>query len=454
MEPVKTRFFGRKIIIRDLLQGLLTPTQPLDFALVGPKMAGKSRLLKFLAADNGPLKGADFATWRPERFKDGRSVFVGQYDCDWPAAQKHLTHFINNQLRQQLKSSPSIKIQWNQIDEAASPGLQIGQLTRQLEQQGIRLVLLLDNFDHIFRSNHITDGMINELRPLTNELGLIVSTEYSLHDLDSNQTEAASPLFNVMHQRFVGLLEPAAAREWLDAYGDTLAAEIKELLFDYSGGHPFLLARINDIIVEFEQFIGGNFHAGQPCLTPNNLPLIELRLTEHGRPLFENMWRKLQEEAQDNAALALVEQLVRGPLGVANLASEQMNAMNWLINQAMVRFDQTCYKLFSPLFVAFLEEKLPSAPPPPLPKNIDIINQLPPKEAALLKYFQARANMVISFDELLANVWKKPNASPRRVQEAIRRLRNSLSEQPVPIGDIKSERGQGYRYIPAQNLSD
>src|SRR5262245_4555635 len=104
MESIKARFFGRQTIIQDLVQGVLAPGQPLDFSLVGPRMIGKSRLLRYLASPEGPLRGPDPFGWRPERFQDGQNIIVGYYDCDWPAAQVHLTEFICQQLKAQLQN--------------------------------------------------------------------------------------------------------------------------------------------------------------------------------------------------------------------------------------------------------------------------------------------------------------------------------------------------------------
>ena len=70
-------------------------------------------------------------------------------------------------------------------------------------------------------------------------------------------------------------------------------------------------------------------------------------------------------------------------------------------------------------------------------------------EAALLRYLQKQGGMVVSTDQLLANVWKRPDSSTRRVQEAIRRLRLQLEQQTPPIGVIENDRGRGYRFIPA-----
>ena len=54
----------------------------------------------------------------------------------------------------------------------------------------------------------------------------------------------------------------------------------------------------------------------------------------------------------------------------------------------------------------------------------------------------------LAFDMAVNIFTFQPGASPRRVQEAIRRLRNSLNTQTPPIGVVENERGVGYRYVP------
>lgn len=444
-KAVKTQFFGRIAILQDLVQGVLLPSQPLDYALVGPKMIGKSRMLKFLADDDGPFKGDDYRSWRPAAFQDGQNVLVGHFDCIWPEAHAHLTRFLSNQLKQQIQQISGLKMNWPSIEQTSSPGLQIGLMVQQLDREGIRMVLLLDNFDSALRSSSITPDIVNELRPLTSVLGLIVATEQPLHDI--NPVLAASPLFNVMHQHFVGLLEPAAANEWLDAYSSRLAmsGDLRADLLRLTGGHPFLLARVNDIVTEL-----GPFVTGQQEISSQHLPLIELRLAEHGRPLFENIWRRLHTSPGE-MALPLVKRLVQSPLPIEALPPAQTAALNWLINQAIVRLSQNQAAIFSPLFVRFFLEQAEPQPPAEvvLPViNPTILNSLAPKEAKLLRYFQQNCNMPVSFDDLLTEIWDQPDASPRRVQEAVRRLRLQLKKQKPPLGVIKSERGVGYRFVP------
>jgi hypothetical protein len=200
--------------------------------------------------------------------------------------------------------------------------------------------------------------------------------------------------------------------------------------------------------------------SGDTPLFTDHLSLVKLRLAEHGRPLFEMLWRKLQGSPIKSTML-LVEQLIHAPIDIDQTASEQAAALNWLINYAAVTFTNNRYHLFSPLFQEFLAKQLETEPQ--IPTDVwpamallesaaspaDIFASLTPIEAELLRYFQAHRNAVVSTEKLLADVWNQPDASPRRVQEAIRRLRNSLSQQKQSVGVIENERGLGYRFVPA-----
>lgn len=460
MESVKTRFFGRKRLIEDIVQGVLTPSQPLDFSLVGPKMIGKTRLLNYLASPQGPLRGADGVAIRPERFREGHNIITALYNCDWPDAKANLPEFIYRRLGTQLEREKNLGLDWSQIKSLGSPGQRIVQIARQLDQQHIRLVLMLDHFDRVLLSDQLTPDMINELRPLTSELGLIVATEYPLHDL--NQTVAASPLFNLMHQHFIGLLEPDVAEAWLEVYRQGLTAwqpVVSKALQEMCGGHPFLLARLNDTILEIKPLL-----TSHTTIQTEHLPLIKLRLAEYGRPLFAVIWHKLDKK-EHQAVLPLVKQFIDQPIPIDQITTEQRVALNWLINYAIVAYNGHTYHLFSPLLQEFLAEQMglehqtPTIWPAtattmtPGSGTATIFESLPPKEAELLRYFQAHSHDVISIDQLLNDVWNQPDASPRRVQEAIRRLRNNLNKHQPRIGIIENERGVGYRFIPAVPLN-
>lgn len=462
MDLNKDQFFGRERLLREIVGGVLAPSQPASFSLVGSKLVGKSRMLAHLASADGPLLGEQWEQWRPYRYQEGDRIVVVMVDCDWQDAQDDLLEAVAKRVTNQLQAE-RIKLDWSLVDQQPGASRRLWQMSHQLNQMEYRLVLLMDNFDTVFENQLLTPESVEELRPLTREMALVVATEQPLHDLDREL--AASPLFNVMTQLFIGILDPDAARRWIEAYGELYPAvdAIGDALLNLTGSHPFLLLRVDDILAEVQLVLP----PGQ-SLGPEHLPLMRLRLAEHGRLLFVTLWRNLQNppaRIDPKILRGLLERLVAHNLPFDQVAREHIPTLNWLINQAMVTCDIQGYALFSPLFTEFLANRLgsvttPAATPAPttmrnsaLPSLPDapIYEQLTKTEGALLRYFQLHPDTVVSAEELLQEVWKRPDASPRRVQEAIRRLRLELEEASPPVGEIENERGQGYRFVPAAN---
>lgn len=459
MDPIKRRFFGRKMLLTEIVEGALAP-QPADFALIAPKFCGRSRIFDLLASDDGPLRGSQYSDMRPLRFQDGNRVVVALLDCNWPPAQANLLEFIASYLISRLRTSEGFPLDWQLITEQTSPARQLWQLANQLNSLDYRLIVLLNSFDSVLLENRLSQDELNELRPLTRELVLVIGTRQPLVDLDKSL--AASPLFNVMTQLFVGLLEPRAAEEWIEAYCSRFPdiAPMKQRLMEATGQHPYLLTRIGDILTEIQRMKPGGQAPGT-----EDMALIELRLAEHGRLLFESM-RQMLDNPPDRVSLyavkGLVERLLDGFIAPADLSADEGIALNWLINQAVVRYDSAGYRLFSLLFEQFLRaqpdvsvDSAASAHDNAVRTSLDDAAppQLPRKEADLLAYFQAHSNEVIPTQQLLVDVWRLPaDTSERRVQEAIRRLRLYLRDA-TEIGAIQNDRGHGYRFVPSTTPS-
>ncbi len=453
MDADRNRFFGRDRMLFEITRGLLAP-QPQSFSLVGPKLIGKSQFLHYLASEQGPLLGDAFARQRPAAFEDGAQVIVVWVDCDWQDARADLIGWIYRQVQQQVRSA-GVSLDWNAVDAESAASRRIWRVARALREQEVRLVLLMDNFDRVFEEQWLRRDTVDELRPLTLEMALVVATEQPLHDLDRDL--AASPLFNVMTQLFLGLLDPPAARAWVLSYASEFPGveSLADALGELTGMHPFLLRRLGDILLEVREMI-----VGGSTLSAAHLPLLRLRLAEHGRLVFETNFRRLQRppaRIRSESVDKLIRLLVAGSLPIASVQMEDSAALNWLINQAMVICcvrDQTSgYELFTPLFAEYLARRLQSTPAaPPLRQAAlpnELIDQFSKTEAALLRFFTTHPNEVISTEQLLAEVWKRPDASNRRVQEAIRRLRLQLDEMQPSIGAIENDRGRGYRFVPA-----
>jgi hypothetical protein len=455
MDTPPKPFFGRQNLVREIVQGALAD-YPQDYALVAPKFCGKTRILEYLASEDGPLCSRQAPSLRPEKFHDPSRIIVLPADCKRPEVKENLRQHLAEALSARLRQEQPFAIEWDQVPAPSSPSRRLLALASQANRAEFRVVLLLNNFDAVLEGSHLTQDQLNELRPLTSELAMVIGSRQPLYDINIHL--ASSSLFNVMSTQFVGLLEQEAAEEWIASYRTIfpeLSPELTGPLARITGRHPFLLARLRETLLEVRKMLP----AGEP-LDMAEFELITLRLAEHGQLLFANLDQTLQEappRAPQTTVNELLSRMIDGPVPQAAVAPEQKATLSWLINQAVVAYEDQTYRLFTPLFADFLRQRLAAWDARrSVPAAIDA-DALPPTgdaslpriEAELLRYLAQRADQVVSSDELLVAVWKLPaTTSDRRVQEAIRRLRNHLKAHTPPLGVIENERGQGYRFIP------
>lgn len=446
-------FFGREKLLREIVQGVLD-AQPMDFALVAPKFCGKTRMLDILVSENGPLLDPEAAPWRQDMFQDHGRAIVLLIDCNWPQANENLLDFLADQLATKLHTDKPFDIDWEHISEEDAPSRRLLLLAQAASGEGFRIVLLLNNFDSIIVGKRLSQPQLNELRPLTSELALVIASRQPLNDIDIELT--SSPLFNVLRPLYIGLLEQEAAEAWIAAYQQDfpfLSDELLDPLLEITGRHPFLLARLRETLLEIQKMVPGDLP-----LEMTDFSLIKLRLAEHGRLLFDSLARALQEPPSRVPASAvekLLEQIIEAPV-IPPPTDPQINlALNWFINQATVLYEDGQYRLFTPLFADFLRHQprdavsTRAATAAAELAAVDNYTHLPRIERDLLLYLRDNAGRVVSPQELLVEVWKLPaSTSERRVQEAIRRLRNHLKEEQPPVGRIDNERGEGYRFVP------
>jgi hypothetical protein len=455
MKPtIQDRLFARSQL-QPIAEGLLAP-QPRNFSLIGAKFMGKTRILTHLAAPNGPLLGDDAEMGRTYE------LIVVYYDCAWPDAAADLLAFLADGLRRHLQQQiapPSIDL--DRLRQEPQTNERLRRLVMELKRAGYRPILLLDNFDTLISgAGAEMEWKINQLRPLTRELGLLVASERPLHE--ANRELASSPLFNLLNQLFLRLIEPQEVTKIL---GEVTAgcADQKMLvaqLAEWTGGHPFLLSRIDEILRDVDEMLPGVGGIGAA-----HLPLIRLRLTEdYGRLLFGELWSALQdqEDPQAAGALELVRNLLGDALPLAQIQPQWARSFYWLLNKGMVRIEEDTCHIFSPLFEEYLAARVEqpvlaraTRAAPLLPEDTrslieEQVQQFTPQERNLLRYFLDRPGEIISIEQLLEDVWKRPNASARRVQEGIRRLRNRMEELHYSIGQIENEWGEGYRFVPVR----
>jgi len=442
--------FGRAHIVREIVQGMVE-TPPQSIAVVGSPLAGKSTLLHQLV---------DAAGTNGDNFQATQRLLIAVVDCLWLTPACDPWEEMYSGLVQQIHITQQIELNWPEIEAHPDMVRRLGQLAHQLRQQGYQLALLLDNFDRLVTLSPAATQLRHAWHLLAQAAPLIVTTRQSLYDLNEDALNSAAGIAfaSGFVQRFLGLLEPAATQEWLSVILHQFPdwEPLRPELIAMTGRHPFLLNKLSISLAEVQQLLPpGLMHREE------TLPLLRLRLAEHGRPLFMALWHTFQNppaRIQPETIIQLLNHLLREPLALQKLQPTQVTSLNWLINQAAIVVSecpgQLGCQLFSPLFADFLALHLTGAPTSlPRQTNSDdgqspLYEHLSKMEAALLRYLQKQEGMAVSTDQLLADVWKRPDSSTRRVQEAIRRLRLQLEQQTPPIGVIENDRGRGYRFVP------
>ena len=448
MRLVSSQFCGRETQLREIVPGVLA-TQPTGYAIIGPDYVGKSRLLRDLVSADGPLSETTVDDHSHVDRQVAACLAIVYLDCGDPETLYQLHDSLKGALAGRLAQFAD-GYDWPD-DETPESTYQI---VRHLNRYGCRPLILLDNFDRVPSGDDVSEKFIESLLNLCTETALVLATRYPLHDLSS--APASIALSNALTSIFLGLVEIDVAQAWIaDLVGQlSTSTEFVDFLLAITGRHPFLIHSIDGVLAELNQFL--------PAVTSFNeatQALLRLRLAEHGRPLFLTQWNQLQSppaHVPGDVVERVLIQLCQAPIDLTQLSPDEGTVINWLFNQAVLTWDSDGCHLYSPLFVDFLASRLARQTPEIASINLPqealpdllIYEQLTKTEVNLLRYFQQHDRKIVPPEQLLADVWRRPDASPRRVQEAIRRLRLQLANADPPVGVIENERGRGYRFVP------
>lgn len=226
-------FHGRQSEISQIL-GLLGNGQ--SVSLIGPRRIGKSSLLIHLCRPDVRLEmGLD----------PGLRLFV-LLDC------------------QEVGGSPPEEVYeslLNGLENAARAGgitleplvgdpgtyRALDRLLHQINQQGVSVVFLLDEFELLAANEHLTPYFFARLRGLTTKYGLayLTASQRPLFAITAEEEILSSPFFNIFVTLPLGLYPPEEANALFDARLDSTSVAfspaLREHLCFLVGPHPFFL---------------------------------------------------------------------------------------------------------------------------------------------------------------------------------------------------------------------
>ncbi len=274
------RFFGRANELSEL-RSFLNGGQ--SVSIVGPHGIGKTSLLRHLlrtTALSTPGSGEQnlLAYMAGQALSSCRQDEIFTCFCGAIAAALHA---------QCREREPLLEGAASQTARAAFESA-----IRKLNQRGLRVVLMLDDFEQLSQNPQVDVSFYNALRSAVGRLRLVFLTSstrplFELAFFDHSQKILSSPFFNIFAQVFLGLLTEAEARnmvrEPMEAAGIAVSAWLEDFIYQLAGGHPYALQV-------------SCFHAWEGF---EDLNKIEQQTRQDLEPYFHAIWQELSPVEQE-----------------------------------------------------------------------------------------------------------------------------------------------------------
>jgi len=211
---------------------------------------------------------------------------------------------------------------------------------QQVQRQGLRLVIVLDEFDQsreLFRQ----DGLgFHQLRALNyrQQVTFVTVSRRTIHDLEQ-QTGAVVPFAQVFEPCYVGMFaddEVELLLGKISALGVPLTAEDCAELRARCGAHPFLLSMVASGLIEQYRLAGR---------------LDRKQIFAHTEPEFMRHYADIAERLEAEGWLPLIGALLAGePIGDGSAPPELLQSTLLSVNS------RGQYIPFSPHFGSYLEQ--------------------------------------------------------------------------------------------------
>lgn len=299
--PVRmaSMFFGRTHALQEIA-AFLRGNQ--SVSIIGPRKIGKTSLLfHLLRAETWPTVGLD-----------DKNLFV-YLDCEVLGEGKHEDIF--GQLAGEMLAAldtrglppePALETAMNKPTRLAFEAA-----VRKLNQRGLRVVLILDEFERLSTNPNLDVNFFNALRSAAGRYQLVFLTASARPLIELTYTGKAqeilsSPFFNIFAPLFLGLLEKDEARALIRTpSAGRFPSATEDFIYQLVGGHP-LTVQV------------ACFHAWDAAADTAE---IERRTTQELHAHFQYYWRNLSPDEQDTlrhtshaAARALSDTTMRGVL--------------------------------------------------------------------------------------------------------------------------------------------
>lgn len=266
---------GRERLFQEL-RGHLTKPTPDHMCVVGPRRFGKSVLLNHLAS----------------HFKDAGDHYVASLYWDL----RHGTPMTDDDFRRQFAERVKAALEPAQPElaeyleiEEQGPGDLLQLVFSYMESQGLRLLAVLDGFDHVLAGSGMTRNLWDELRDLgqTASLRFVTGSRRRLRELCMTEESRTSDFWEIFYDSplEVGAFEDRDWSGFLDPFkmhGVTLDSSARKEIANWTGGVPILAAGLAG------RLLGGS--PGGTSLSKPQVDAVAEETAEEKRDPLSALW--------------------------------------------------------------------------------------------------------------------------------------------------------------------
>jgi len=341
-------FYGRKREVSRIYSRIGTE-HPQSVSIVGTRRIGKSSLLNFIYQEANRKKYLK----KPEQYKFIFIDFQERKNITLPEFFRALFELLSREFQGQLDI----------VEEPSYEGLK--EIVTKIQQQGLKLIVLFDEFDSITQNQNFDMEFFAFLRALANryDVAYVMSSGRRLQELCHTKEIADSPFFNIFSNLFLPpfsqeealtlICEPSKAADYpLEPVADTILA--------MAGYFPFFIQIACSAFFEHALDYSGS-------IRDISLSEIHALFVEEVSGHFEYIWGHFSED-QQQVLLKLAEGK-RPPKSQQYLLKE-------LQKQGYVLGEGRKQRLFSSLFGEYIQERPTFEVPPEVTEHIERIERI------------------------------------------------------------------------------
>ncbi len=294
------RFIGRKDDLKVVENRIIRQKESGNLAIIGEPRIGKSSLInKAIIERKDELNAQNII---PIRINLGIYEQVPTFFCslvtnciDELKKINRITDIIQTLGDRVLTGQQSWNEKYNDIQR----------FFEKIRQDGYRVVIILDEFDHARRIFRGDISSFQKLRELSYQpdwrVTFITISRRSIREIEL-QTQAISTFDGIFHKHYLGMFTDKDVQEYFKKFSAlnlTLTRENEKKISFYCGGHPYLLEMLGYEIVE-------NFKEDKQVEIDKVAHLIERSLIDY----YDHIIELLQEDKSFNKLL----QILFGPI--------------------------------------------------------------------------------------------------------------------------------------------